>query len=507
MIKRSVLSSDIFWTLISTLLTTLLSLASYGIAARVLEASGMGEYMLIRRVTTVLVPLLMLGLPIALTRYLALAKKDDTKIRLQYTFATSLPILFVLVIVLLGTLFLPNKWGEMLLGTSWKMLGLPMMILIIGLCFHSFVFALYRGMLNIKFANFMTLINIGFVPFIVLLIPQKNIAYIVSTIGFTMIAVSIIFLANILKDFNFRGQFDIYSYCRVFKQVMLYGLPRVPSFFVSAFLLSLGSIILANQGEMLGVVAITAGLNIIFMFSSAVSPIGIVLLPRGAELMMQGRKKELSYLSRNLILSTIHLSSLFFFLWMFKGPQILHIWLNINLNEQVILTMIVSLAFPFYMIYEVLRNLLDALSSKPLNTLTLSVALSVLLILYKILSSSDLINSSMSLAIASAASLIVLGIMTIILVVLLLRPPFLFNDLIILLKTFILTLSLALLMWVNDTVIDMLHFKDELMIVIISNFITGLLTMIIFIFILYRWKVEWVLPLIQRFSVIKTKNS
>jgi O-antigen/teichoic acid export membrane protein len=419
---------DVFFTLVGSVVTMLLTIMSYAIAARILTTESFGQYMLLKRVTAFIIPCVALGLPTALTRWLAINRNKDQAEKMNYVIVVTsiIAISFIGFSVFMSNV--PQQIGSLLLGAYWDQLYLPMIGLIVGMVVYYQVHAILRGNLSIRLVNYMNVLVVGLIPLMVfVLFGDFPFASLVYAIGATTACISLLFL---LGQFKFPKAMTICSssFIEHGKEALGYGIPRVPGVFISQLMLSLGSIILAKQNDANGVLAITAGLNIVLMGAAFVAPVGVVLLPRGAEMVGQNRKAELKILSSKLIVIVIYLGSLVLSQWMILGEEILRLWLNFNNQDIIVPAMIVSLAIPFYMAYEILRNLLDAVTSKPLNLVTQVTSMISLISLYfcfMIFCN----NTTINVALSTLISIIIMGLLTVGFICQELKPSFAKKDL------------------------------------------------------------------------------
>jgi O-antigen/teichoic acid export membrane protein len=350
-------------------------IAVYKLAAHWMGQIGFSEYALVRRVLALLPPITMLGLSVGLPRYLALADGRGESARSGQYFLSALFCGGGFTACLAGALMLRPHWFSYIFfgGTEYQYLLHPLAFMLIGLSAHSLLYAFLRGKLAVGRANVLQLINNAVVPLLVFSVFHKNTATLLWYLGFAWTLVAcIMFLFTPLK-FSWRNPLP------ESRELLHYGLQRVPGDFAFMALLTLPAIFAAHLGTIHEAGMVAFGLSLVNMIASLFSPVGIILLPKvsraigGADL--ASVRDEIDIISRLAVL----LSGAFVILFEVFGGWLIRIYLGRDYADaHSVINVLVVGALPLA-IYSTLRSVIDAFHCKAVNTLNLLVALGLFL--------------------------------------------------------------------------------------------------------------------------------
>ena len=152
----------------SEFLILLLGFIIFRIANEQMSELGFSEYTLSRRNISFLQPLLMIGLGVAVPRYISIYPKRNSLLPAS---------LFMMLSVSIFTLIVLTTWSEeistLFFGDEgYRSYILPMGLLLVGYGFHAIVYGFLRGKQEVYFSNLIQLLNIGILPVIVLIFIQ-----------------------------------------------------------------------------------------------------------------------------------------------------------------------------------------------------------------------------------------------------------------------------------------------------------------------------------------------
>src|SRR5262249_22660290 len=128
---------------------------------------GFAEYAIARRTISLIFPVILLGVPLALPRYIAYNGGDPDSTARYYGAALKCLAVSSVLCVVVMSLF-RRAFGYVFFGaTRYSHLAFPMSLVIVGLTLHSLVYAYYRGHLQLTGANSLQFINFALVPIVV----------------------------------------------------------------------------------------------------------------------------------------------------------------------------------------------------------------------------------------------------------------------------------------------------------------------------------------------------
>lgn len=248
----------------------------YKFAAAWLGQTGFSEYAVARRVLAFLQPIILLGFGVGLPRYIALADgRGESSRSSQYLSATLLCVGGFTALIAGAFVVWPGWFAYLFFGSAaHSYLLLPLALMLVGMLFHCVLYAYLRGKLAVGRANTLQLINNGLLPVIVFIFFHKQVAGLLWYLGLAWItSTGIMFLLTP----SARGWKNPAKETR---ELLSYGLQRLPGDFGFTALLALPAIFTAHLSGIKEAGFVAFGLTVVNMIASVFSPIGIVLLPK-----------------------------------------------------------------------------------------------------------------------------------------------------------------------------------------------------------------------------------
>jgi O-antigen/teichoic acid export membrane protein len=396
------------WTMLTEILITLSAILLLKFAASLLGPVGFGEYALSRRAVGLLYLPLVMGLGVAAPRYIAIARTGAMPGFSESAFVTAtltVGLLPAFAVVLL--LNLAPSWAAVALfgTTTLARLVPPATIALAGIALHSMVYAIYRGRSEMRFANPLQLINLGFVPLLAFRFSAHTAAAVLTTTGIAWLAVSGIALIHVLyrERSDWRGFATMKQHLGV---LLRFGLPRVPGEFALVGLFAIPSLLLVRSHGIVAAGQFSAALSILTTASGAFAPVGLVVLPRASAQTATGdmaglRRMVLKILGGGILLATIGVV-----IGELLIPPFVSWYFGAAFVPAVPIFRTVLLGAIPYAVYILMRNILDALDVKAVNSRNLIITLAVIVILC-------LVNRTMAwTAWSIVASLLLLGVLT-----------------------------------------------------------------------------------------------
>jgi O-antigen/teichoic acid export membrane protein len=380
---------------------------AYKLAAHYFGKQGFSEYAVARRAISTIYPVCLLGMGVALPRYIAIAGAERDESVHNRFFGASLWCVLVSVGLALTLINLSSSAFSYLIygDASYQTLVFPISTIIAGLCFHALAYGYFRGHLQMDRANILQLVNSGMVPLVVLLRGGRSVGTVLEEIGLITIFVSVLALL-------FTPWQKMASNCWSEVTVLLrYGIPRMPGDFALIALLGLPTFLVAHQVGVQAAGYVAFSISVLNMIAAVFAPIGLVLLPKASGLIARGATEELSaHLSTVFRLSLI-VSAFLTVLTEGSAGALLRVYLGRDFSEMATLVRIVMLGAVPYAVYTALRSAVDARHFKAVNTQNCVIALFVL----AACSASLLLahaNVATRLIVPLPLSLLVLGVLT-----------------------------------------------------------------------------------------------
>lgn len=400
--------TQITWTLITELLVMAAGIVLLKLAADFLGVVGFGEFTLSRRAINLLYLPLVMGLGIASPRYVAIARAGALPGygARNFVVATLTLGLFPTLVIILLMNANPAVASSLVFGTrSMSHLILPVTLALGGLAMHTMAYSVFRGRSEMHVANVLQLFINGLVPVASFLVAPHSAAAVLTTMGsIWMVSTGAVIVAILL-----RSRSDPPSEQGVVQHLRLllrFGLPRVPGEFALGGLFSLPALIALRVHGVVPAGQFSAGIAVLTIVSSVFAPIGLVLLPRASAQAAMGdlaglRRLVLRILVGGfaLVVAGVIVGELLipsFVRWYF-GPAFVP---AIPIFRACLIG-----AIPFA-IYVLLRNILDALDVRAINSRNLMITLAFLV------AACLLRTDIMSMAVSLVAALTLLSLLS-----------------------------------------------------------------------------------------------
>jgi O-antigen/teichoic acid export membrane protein len=371
--------------LIITFITEFFVLASgllvYKLAANYLGSNGFSEYTLTRRNTSFLQPLLLLGLGVGIPRYVAYATTKKDSLNPDIYFISGFFILLFVSFISLGLInILKDTFAFLMFGSSnYASFILPISLMLLGLLFHSICYSYLRGRLQMLRANLLQIINAGLIPLLAFLI--KDIKGVLFITGSGWIIFSILFfLFFIIKSMNF-DDVNVTNIKASAKELLFYGIQRVPGDFGLAALLTLPFTFTAHIAGIKEAGYVAFGISLLNMAGAVFAPIGVILLPKVSQLIGNGDMRHLKYYVLRLLKITFFLTITGVVLFEIFADKIISLYLGKGFSDLVMVTRIIMISSIGFNIFLLMRNVIDAYHTRAINTINILISLLLFLIL------------------------------------------------------------------------------------------------------------------------------
>ncbi len=392
--------SQLTWTLITELVVMAAGILVLKLAAQFLGAVGFGEYTLTRRAISLLYLPLVLGLGIAAPRYIAIATAGALPGFSPRSFAVAtltaglLPALIVIILMNLS----PGGASAILFGSmSMSFLVPAATIALAGLTMHSMTYAVFRGRGDMNLANLLQLVNNGIVPVTAFMFVPHYAPTVLTATGVTWMLTSVAALVGVMtrdrtKEISERPLSD---HLRV---LLRFGVPRVPGEFALVGLFALPALIALRTQGVVAAGQFSAGMSLLSLVAGVFGPVGLVLLPRASAQAASGDLHGLRRIVLKMLGAGIVLAIAAVAVGEILIPPFVRWYFGKDFIPAIPVFRICLLGAIPYVIYVLLRNILDALDVRAVNSRNLLITLALLLVLCAL--RTDIMSMASSLLIA-----------------------------------------------------------------------------------------------------------
>lgn len=375
------------------------------LAAAYWDTDRFGDYILARKTISLIQFPVVIGMSMAVTRHVAIVRRDRTSAGRYLLAATCIVLATSALACGVFNLF-PDFFASLLLGMGGSArLVRSMSLAVAGLALHTVAYAQLRGRVSMGRANALQGINLGAAPLVIFLIPGLTVAAFVTLLGLIWLATSAGALGLLMLNIPMEA-WQLRELRRYGRDLLRYGIPRVPGDFALGALFTLPITFTAHWGGptlagFLGLATSAVGLTGAFF-----APFGQIALPAASGMFAEGRVSDLRRETYRLLLFCLSCTTLIVGVLEAFTPQLLSWYVGAAFLPAVKTVRILAIAAIPYVVYIVLRYILDAVSVRAFNAKNLLITLSAFLVL-------ALVGRRVSwVPLALVASLTLLGLLT-----------------------------------------------------------------------------------------------
>lgn len=348
----------------------------YKLAAHYLGRTGFSEYALARRTISLIFPVPVLGLAVGLPRYIGFSEgKGDTECASRYYGATLWSIGSAAMVCLLLINLFAKPFAYVFFGDrSYAYFALPLSLIIVGFCLHTVVCGYFRGHMAMNRANILQFINMAVVPIVGLALFGHSLVKALIAIG--LMSMLVAGLGLLLTPFQFIAKNNF----REARELLQYGVQRVPGDFILMSLFTLPATFMAHLKGVQEAGFVAFGVTVISMIGSVFAPVGLVLLPKATTMLVGGARRELREHLQFILRVTFGVALALILLIGFSIPALIRLYLGSGFEQVVPIVRLLALGALPYSLYLVWRNLVDAYHKLGVTTAILSGGLTVFLV-------------------------------------------------------------------------------------------------------------------------------
>lgn len=409
MAKR--LINDVIATVTTQAAVVLVTFLIYAMIARVFGAPSVGEYTIIRRSLYVLQPAILIGVTVAVPRYLAMTQDSQARaqiaaIGLAAVSACSL-IVALLFVVERGRF---SQW--LFLRPDAEDLVYAFALLTLAFGFHSYAYSYYRGLRDMLAANRLDIVNSAIVPLVALAAASASgLSMMIATMAILMIASTALQSASLKRDVASVVK-QRRADAGAIRSVLSYGVPRIPGDLALAGLLFGSAYLSARRAGMLEAGYFGVAQTLLMLPGAALAALSVVLLPYVSERLAAGDRSAVHANAAKLFHAIADCATYFSLHVSISAAVLLNVWLGDEMTGATRIVCIVMVSAPFYSLYFVFRSVIDAATSRPITTINLVLSLACFAFAQWALTTLGL-DAATAIAWAFSFAFIVLGVLTV----------------------------------------------------------------------------------------------
>jgi O-antigen/teichoic acid export membrane protein/predicted O-methyltransferase YrrM len=391
---------------VTTFLTEVLVITSYLVAFRLvavhLGQNGFGEYALSRRTLSLVSPLAVLGLDVAIARFVAYAMVRRTGREAGYPGAALLIMAVTLGILSAVLLVFQGFFADLFFGSSsYTSLITPLPVLLVGSGLHVVAYSYLRGRSQIQRANVLMALNMAAIPLAAVYLGH-DVGEILLLMGGGWMVISTIFLVI--------TRFSVAKVGDHTRELLRFGVPRMPGDFLQLALFALPGILIAHQSNVSTAGIVAFGISALGMVGTALTPISFVLLPAVAGLFARGWTEQVRQRVLEILRVAVPVLVLGIVVLEIFAQTLVADYLGRQFTGGVeVLRLIMIGALPWGL-YVILKSVIDARYMRPINARNLAIAFATFVV--AAVASRFVTTSPDGIVVAFVISLYMLGALT-----------------------------------------------------------------------------------------------
>lgn len=352
----------------------LIALSNFAIMKIVAERFGpdpFGEFMLVKRNAAWLQGPLLLGIGVALPRFLAIAKeKRDSHSGATIVLGMNLLVLAISMVPLLFALSLPGREAiaSLLFGSSaYASLIIPLVTYNLTLILSLTIATYLQGISSLSQFSAFNSVNMAVVPLTVVAVFKTTD---VRTLFFALSAACSILPLSLMSVWFFRNVHNI-KWKKMFsitKPVLLYGCSRMPGDLALGWLMALPALVTVHLTSIRWGGATSFGLSLLQLGGTLFSPLGVLFLPKMSILTTRGAKDDILRLCQKSLILTFVLATVLTLALLVAINWVIYYGLGNDFffgKGAIVSVLFASLP---YSLYVVMRGILDGLAVRAFNT-------------------------------------------------------------------------------------------------------------------------------------------
>ncbi|HEX6391745.1 MAG TPA: hypothetical protein VFZ89_19925, partial [Solirubrobacteraceae bacterium] len=344
---RSSLLRDLLSTSAVQLLSVLMNAASLAVIARRLGDGSLGLYTLERRSMALLQPIVLLGLTVAVPRFVAGRPADSDAERGAFASGGVAVVLVVSGVVTALMLLVPSPVAAVAFGDDDAVaLARALAGFVFAMAAYQVVYSAFRGWIMVGWANALELLAVGALPLALALGGPRAVDDLVWALTAAILAVTVVFGAFGLGR---RLQARPAAIAERIPTLLRFGLARTPGDLAVVALFSLAPLVVVHAADSTQAGYASIVLSSLNLVSVAAVPLSTVLLTRAAADHAAGLA-EGSEKYRLLWCATVDAAIGVCGLLLVASPLVVALWFSSSSDDLVIAQQIAALGVPGYIV-------------------------------------------------------------------------------------------------------------------------------------------------------------
>lgn len=377
------LTRELVFTVIVQIVIMIVNFIVYKAASNLMPVDSFGIFNVARRSATLVAFVLLNGLGISIPRFLSIYRQTrnlvlEKNLLVAGTFLALVTSLFLLFC----SIAFPEYLSRIFLGSESSTSAVfPVSLHSIGILVFTFVSAYLRGINKIKNFNLMQL-GFQLIVLVLLFTAGKDPITLLGCWGLSwMVIAAIIFLLTYYHEPIVSIPLNLELLKKELGILMRYGLPRVAGEFALFGFFSVPLLILSSRNDLKTAAILSVSIAFFQLVTAIFGFAGYVLLPYVSIGFSKGRMREIVLNLRKMQWLYLMGSLLSTFLLIIFTKFLIRLFFSPSFFDAISATHIISVGILPYSFYLLYRNPIDAVSVFPWNTLFLSIAFIILVVL------------------------------------------------------------------------------------------------------------------------------
>lgn len=347
------------------MVTLLLAIAALKLAALYFDSHSFGLYNIVKRVITLINYPLLIGLGISIPIFVARGKNDFKQVSpyiLVALFFWASATFFLLVLNMSCGKYL----AFFLFNDDRPELLLPLILCFSSLYLYTIIYAIYRGEQNFRKANLVQVFVVGVLPIVALLLSGHSVFRFLYIIGVAGVFLDLIALVDVYCNGLIRKG-TILDLRKAAGAILKFGMPRVPGEFALFGLMSFPLFYIAHYISFTKAGYVAIGFTLVQFVASFFEFVGTLLLPKTTIMVADKEFKKLEKTINKMLFLSITGSVVISGILYCNLRWILGLLDKTKFLDDISDIWVIIFCIPFYILYLILRNPIDAISGKPYN--------------------------------------------------------------------------------------------------------------------------------------------
>lgn len=379
-IKNNVFLKDIIITFAGQIVVLLSNFLINKLVAIFVGVNQFGIFNIAKRSATLIGFIILLELGISVPRYFSLYSKNNPKKAYEY-YQLGLYLLLIMIGFFSFIIFSNQKLVALYIfgSANFSNFVIPLLVYSVGIAINTFVFSAYRGAEFFYIYTAIQLLTQFINVLIIYLVRNEGISSMLFNWGISNILLSVLFIIIFTRlNIEFKS-LRISQFFSKLKELLIYGIPRIPGEIIQFSYYLVPLMIINQKFGKLSTGYFSASTGILQAFLPLFSYVGIVLLPKVSKALMERNlysvKRQVKYLS----LIYLGFSLLIVFIGTVFSKQIMQLLYSNEYTKQIDIAKILLITLIPRAQFLLLRNPIDAISVRPINTISLGISFLIML--------------------------------------------------------------------------------------------------------------------------------